>query len=308
MKEIRLGLYWSVDGHNAEVTKMYKNGKCQITETWVAEDTGKQCKHVENYGIGTDGNEQYAYALDYPKYRYYATAAFNWNPEMEEEEKEMTELNNGFEFEGITYKQTKPGYYFKSTGTVDKKGNPMMKRIAKSVYEQAWDEFVKASEAEWDAEAEIEARKDLQDEQDHETEANFNGKKAGYTRKEVNEAVEKAIKKEMRKPRRSKDVAFEMDTIEGRVTLTAKQVDFIKHLPDTSFWENGIESTLWCDVLADEIGGQFADKPMTVGAMISTLREKGLVTVAKDTSRKGHPKAMQFTIIGEVIAEKLGLK
>lgn len=190
----------------------------------------------------------------------------------------------GIEVEGIKYTQTRPGYYYKR---VDGKNV----RISKSEWEQAFDAFtaeVNEADEEFDAEDEIRARKDLQDAKDRETEQNFNGKKTA-------------------KPRRSKDVAFEMDTIEGHITLTAKQVQFLKLLPKTCFWEEGVESTLWCDILADEIGGQFAGKPMTVGAMISTLREKGLVNVGRDLDRKGHPKFMELTEVGQVIAEKLGL-
>lgn len=80
-----------------------------------------------------------------------------------------------------------------------------------------------------------------------------------------------------KKTRKSKDIAFTYsENGETVVTLTAKQVDFVKHLSDTCFWENGLESCIWVDCLCDDIGGQFAGKPMTVGAMISTLCEKGL--------------------------------
>lgn len=293
MNKIRLGFYWCIDGHHMEVTKMFKNGKCQITEKWVAEDTYKDCKHVENYGIGTDGNEQYVYALDYPEYKLYASGAFNWTPEMEEEEeKEMAKEAQvqviEIEVEGIKYTQTRPGYYYKR---VDGKNT----RISKAEWEQAFDAYtaqVNEVDEQWDAKDEIQSRKDLQDTKDRETEDNFNGKKA-------------------KKTRRSKDVAFatilNVDGEEKHITLTAKQADFIRHLPDTSFWEQGLDSCPWCDVLAEEIGGQFAGKPMTVGAMISTLREKDLLTVGRDTSRQGKPKFMQLTDLGKAVAKELGL-
>lgn len=109
--------------------------------------------------------------------------------------------------------------------------------------------------------------------------------------------------KKTRKPRRSKDVAYEGHGI----TLTAKQVDFINHLPDTQFWEMGIDSVIWVDVLCDDIGGQFTDKPMTVGAMISTLCEKKLGFRTRDTSRKGRPIAFSLTDLGKEVAKELGL-
>lgn len=185
------------------------------------------------------------------------------------------------EVEGIKYTQTRPGYYYKR---VDGKNV----RIPKSEWEQAFDAFtaeVNEADEEFDAEDEIRARKEAEEQKDRETEQNFNGKKTA-------------------KPRRSKDVAFEMDTIEGHITLTAKQVQFLKLLPKTCFWEEGVESTLWCDCIADDIGWN----PMGVGAMISTLREKKLVVVGRDESRKGKPKYMTLTAVGQVIAEKLSLK
>jgi len=92
---------------------------------------------------------------------------------------------------------------------------------------------------------------------------------------ETTEETKEIVK--AKKSRKSKDIAYTYsENGETVVTLTAKQVDFVKHLPDTCFWENGLESCIWVDCLCDEISGQFAGKPMTVGAMISTLCEKGL--------------------------------
>lgn len=196
-----------------------------------------------------------------------------------------------FELNGVTYTQTAKGYCSKSTGTFDKKGQELSRRIGKHIWEQAFEEYIKqandeAEQAEWDAE--MEARKQEQGQKDRETEAEFN---------------KKAEKKAVKRTRKSKDIAHESNG----VTITAKQADFIKHLPDSSFWGNGLDSALWCDILADEIGGQFAGKPMAVGAMISTLREKNLINVSKDNSRKGHPKFMVLTDIGKQVAKELGL-
>lgn len=112
--------------------------------------------------------------------------------------------------------------------------------------------------------------------------------------------------KKVRKPRRSKDIAFEHE--KSGITLTAKQVDFIKHLPDTCFWEHGLDSTPWTDVLCDEIGGQFAGKPMTVGAIISTLCEKEIAYRAKDRINNRTCTYMGLTEIGKEIAKELGLE
>ena len=105
------------------------------------------------------------------------------------------------------------------------------------------------------------------------------------------------------KTRKPKNVAYEA---EG-VTLTAKQVDFIRHLPDTCFWEQGLDSCIWVDCLCDEIGGQFAGKPMTVGAMISTLCEKGLGRRMKAKVNGRISTSFELTELGKKVAAGLGL-
>ena len=117
------------------------------------------------------------------------------------------------------------------------------------------------------------------------------------------EEPEQPKAKKVRKTRKSKDIAYEGNG----VTLTAKQVDFIKHLPDTDFWENGLESSLWTDVLADQIGGQFSGKPMTVGAMISTICEKGLAERGKMKINRRIATYMVLTELGKLVADELGL-
>lgn len=123
-----------------------------------------------------------------------------------------------------------------------------------------------------------------------------------------------APKKAKKAPRKSKDIAYtyydsdDVATRKAVLTLTAKQVDFIKHIPDTNFYEHGLDSILYCDILADEIGGQFAGKPMTTGAMISTLREKGLISVGIDRVNGRKCKIMSFTEMGMAVAMDMGLK
>lgn len=283
------------NGYRHEVTKIWTEKGLDGTdikymetrETWTNEDTWETEEATETYMIFEDQSEE---AEAIKVWEWNGEAEYEW-AKNEEEEKEMANAQVNIieiEVEGIRYTQTRPGYYYKKT-------EDGQKRISKAEWEQAFDAYtaqVNEADEEWDIENEVEARKEAEDKKDRETEQNFNSKK------ETKKAA---------KPRRPKDVAFEMDTIEGHITLTAKQVDFIKHLPDTCFWENGLDSAPWCDILADEIGGQFAGKPMTVGAMISTLREKKLVSVGRDLDRKGKPKFMTLTAVGRAIAEKLGL-
>lgn len=91
--------------------------------------------------------------------------------------------------------------------------------------------------------------------------------------------LERNIRNEQKKPskpRRSKDIAYEGNG----VTLTAKQVDFLRELRKTEAYKED-ENDMVIEDVTITIGGQFEDKPMTVGAMISTLCEKHLGTRIK---------------------------
>lgn len=106
-----------------------------------------------------------------------------------------------------------------------------------------------------------------------------------------------------KRTRKSKDIAYDGNDI----TLTTKQVDFIRHLQDTNFWEHGLDSCIWVDCLCDDIGGQFEGKPMTVGAMISTLCEKGLGTRTKEKVNNRTATSFKLTDMGKRVAAELGL-
>lgn len=102
--------------------------------------------------------------------------------------------------------------------------------------------------------------------------------------------------------RRPRDVAFEH---EGTgVTLTARQCEFLRAASACPCWAEG-DGTLWTDVLLDELGME----GMSFGAMVSTLREKGLIRVWAEaredgaTGRSRKVKALELTDLG---AEVLG--
>lgn len=204
-----------------------------------------------------------------------------------------------FELNGNIHEANDKGtYFYKSTGSVDKKGNPIMKRVSRAIYEQAFEEYTQAAQDDADAwetemdEAKAEAEAEAKQAQaDKQAEENFNKKH-----------IEKTEKKAKKPAKRSKDIAFQHQDI----TLTQKQVNFIHEAQQTSFYEHGVQSTLWCDVLVDEIGGEFAGKPMTVGAMISTLKEKGLVFVAIEKVNGKKSKYFGFTELGQMVLEELG--
>lgn len=120
------------------------------------------------------------------------------------------------------------------------------------------------------------------------------------------EEIAKELAPKTKKARKSKNVFHTSVAVPG-LTLTAKQVSFILHLSDTCFWENGLDSCIWVDCLCDDITGEFAGKPMTVGAMISTLCEKGLGT--RGANRRDGRKCTSFSLteLGKLVAAEVGL-
>lgn len=156
-------------------------------------------------------------------------------------------------------------YTMTETGYCYSKINGKQKRISKN---------------EWNAAYETYARELARKLDDKATGNNFNRKK---------------------RTRRSKDVAFELNGL----TLTKKQVSFIKRMPEDCFYENGIESTLWIDIYCDTIADEF--NPMSAGAIVSTLKEKGLIIVGQDRINGRKCKSMAFTELGQQVAKELGL-
>lgn len=200
------------------------------------------------------------------------------------------------------YTATENGRYYREE-------NGKKVRISRAEYDTAWEASTNPTLVETEAE------------KDKATEDAFNGvteKASGKPEKtqkttKVQKDSKKAegTKEAKEKAPKTKKVPeggaeFEIDDL--KVILTAKQVDFIKHLPDTCFWENGLESCIWVDCLCDEIKGQFEGKPMTVGAMVSTLCEKGLGVRAKDKINGRKATSFHLTELGKQVAQKLGLK
>lgn len=173
-----------------------------------------------------------------------------------------------FTFNNITYRHNETSDRYSKTE------DGKTRRIGKAEYEQAHDAWVEASLAE--AEESVET-----------------------------EEVEKAARKAKKTRKSRRQVAREFEVNGQNVTLTEKQIDFIQHLPDTHFWKKGLDSTLWVEVLCDDIGGQFAGKPMTVGAMISTLREKGLIYASVDKLDGKKAKYVALTEVGKIVAGEI---
>ena len=206
-----------------------------------------------------------------------------------------------FEVNGSIYESNETGnYFYKSTGLNDKNGNPIMKRVSRAVYKQAFDEYAQNAKDEAER-AEAEA--------DRQTEENFNKKHGGVEiPKSALDANKRYIEKQAKKAAKIKKAAYVLEQNgEVTVTLTDKQVDFMHEMTKSNFWEEGLESSLWCDVLVEEIGGQFANSPFVVGAMISTLREKSLITVGVQKTNGRKCKFFELTELGKQVAQELGL-
>lgn len=191
----------------------------------------------------------------------------------------MTQTTKTMFIIGDTTYNESNGRYYKKTGDGKKT------RISAAAYDAAaaeWTEMVKGK-AEQDAE---------QDEIDI------------ITAEMTDKPTEPAKAKKPSKPRKSKDIAHES---KYGVTLTAKQVDFLRHLPDSNFWEDGLDSEIWVDCLCDEIGGQFFNKPMTVGAMISTLCEKKLGVRCRQKVNGRMATSFKLTDLGKMVISELGV-
>lgn len=189
-----------------------------------------------------------------------------------------------FEINGTIYNSNEKGNrFYKTIGT-------QKVRIGEAEWNEAFDAYTSNIEPpavdEWEAEADAEkkARED----------------KVEADAKQAEEAVAKKTKKKSKK-----NVAFTFEDADGIVTLTEKQVKFIKLLPNDDFYENGLDSALWIDVLCDTLAGEF--NPMALGAMVSTLREKYLISVGVQKVNGKKCKYFAFTELGKRVASELGL-
>ena len=129
------------------------------------------------------------------------------------------------------------------------------------------------------------------------------GAREGDARAEAPAPAPEAAKRPRR--RRSKDVAFEHAP--SGTTLTARQCEFLRAASGCPCWAEG---ALWTDVLLDETGMS----GMSFGAMVSTLREKGLVRVRAEprgdgaAGRPRKAKAMRLTERGEQVLRAAGYR
>lgn len=77
-KRIQEGLSWDYNGHNFTVTRMINSWNCEVTETWISEDSGRELSDTKIWQISSaPGDGQYIY-LDGSSLTFYATGADNY--------------------------------------------------------------------------------------------------------------------------------------------------------------------------------------------------------------------------------------
>lgn len=98
------------------------------------------------------------------------------------------------------------------------------------------------------------------------------------------------------------------DTFEGkRVLLTPKQTEFMERLEENETWEQGdcgrwYYGDLYTECLSDTMS------PMSVGAMITTLREKGVIRTEYTRANGRKACKFQLTDMGKFVYNRLCIK
>lgn len=128
---------------------------------------------------------------------------------------------------------------------------------------------------------------------------------------EAEQAEVKADAKKQKKAKKAKKNAAFTATIAladdkiADVTLTMNQVNFLNRIPTAEEFIQGADSTfytdLYCDVIADLMNA------MVVGAIISTLREKGLIYIGQGKVNGKKCKFFGFTELGKAVLKEMGL-
>ena len=202
-------------------------------------------------------------------------------------------MKTTFEVNGTIYKSNENNtYFYKSTGSFDKKGNPLMMRISRAVYEKAFDELTNADDNGWDIEDEVKERKVIEE------------KEAKKAEKAVNKKSKKISDSKLKK---AHWIYREDDKVV--VTLTTKQANFLYELTHTRQYNDSDEYNdgIWCDILMDEIGGEFAGRPMTAGAIVSTLKEKGIFETGVERVNGHKAKYIKITSLGHKVLVDMAL-
>lgn len=185
----------------------------------------------------------------------------------------------------------------------NEKGNRFFKiedekttRIGKAEYESAFEQYTNDIE---DAELEFDE-----------------GAAIREAKKEMGEASDRAAEEAVNHPKKSsrslRNAAHRV-TVDGQeIGLTEKHVTFLKNLPKCCYWDHGLDSGVWVFDVRDTLES-VGMAGMTVGAMVSTLREKGLLRVMlgemeSTNGRTRREKYIKLTETGKKVAEALGVE
>lgn len=90
------GLWWNIDGHDLKVTGVngYPLYSCQVTETWISEDTMEDREHTSWFAIKSDENgHMYIQEKKHPDFKLYLNSAFNYRDKVPVELDELSFLD-----------------------------------------------------------------------------------------------------------------------------------------------------------------------------------------------------------------------
>lgn len=89
--------------------------------------------------------------------------------------------------------------------------------------------------------------------------------------------------------------------------LTPLQATFLSNLSmDENFANFKAEGMIWCDGYADTLENTGIMTPMQAGAMITTLAQKGILTVGSKSESKSSQKYFVLTPMGVEVVNQIG--
>lgn len=104
---------------------------------------------------------------------------------------------------------------------------------------------------------------------------------------------------------RSRPVAIPVAVKNGMVLMTPRQIDFIENLDRMAGW-TGVEGSYTCGEYIAAVG--FQNSPSSVGAVLATLKEKGIVRVDQNTVGGSACKMFTLTEVGRQAFRTIKLK
>jgi len=85
--------------------------------------------------------------------------------------------------------------------------------------------------------------------------------------------------------------------------LTELQQVFLNNMKNDTFYEQGLDSVLWVDIYLDTLE-ELGHGRMTMGAIVSTLKEKGVINITSGAREKRKDvKAFYLSALGQLIME-----